>query len=248
MRFIKYLFAVTAILLSTHVFAQESKVSEKLYIIDGCFFNEIPMDHSLIDGLMSIKTANGTKAFGISLKEPLPEESKKYAIPEELVPEADILLDMYNEKKERMIRFSVASEELLKVGDKFPEFTARDINGKTWTDADVAGRVMVLNCWFTGCGPCRAEMPELSEWKNEMPDVMFFSSTYEKPEIARPVLDKTGFNWIPLVNDAQFKEYIGSNGYPMTVVVDKEGTIVQVEYSTSPLQREKLKRTIDELR
>lgn len=248
MRFIKYLFAITAILLSAYVFAQESKVSDKLYIIEGYFFNEIPMEHSLIDGIMSIKTANGTKAFGISLKEPLPEESKKYAIPEELVPEADILLEMYNEKKERMIRFSVASEELLKIGDKFPKFTARDINGRTWTDADVAGKVMVLNCWFTGCGPCRAEMPELSEWKNEMPDVMFFSSTYEKPETARPVLDKTGFNWIPLVNDAQFKEYIGPNGYPMTVVVDKEGTIVQVEYGTSPLQREKLKRTINELR
>lgn len=81
-----------------------------------------------------------------------------------------------------------------------------------------------------------------------MPDVMFFSSTYERPETARPVLEKQQFNWIPLVNDTIFKNYIGSNGYPMTVVVDKDGIIRQVEFGTTPLQREKLKQTIQSLR
>ena len=107
---------------------------------------------------------------------------------------------------------------------------------------------MVLYLWFTGCGPCRAEMPELSEWKNEMPEVMFFSSTYESPEIARQVLDKGTFNRIALVNDTQFKKFIGSNGYPLTIVVDKNGTIAKVEYGTSPEQREELKKTILSLR
>lgn len=64
---------------------------------------------------------------------------------------------------------------------------------------------MVLNLWFTGCAPCRAEMPILSTWKDEMPDVMFFSSTYEDAEKAKPVLEQQKFNWIPLINDKQFK-------------------------------------------
>lgn len=228
--------------------AQDAVKPSKIYILDGYFFNEIPVDHSLLSGVMTIKTANGTSAYGLSIKEPLPDDAKKYAVPDSQIPEADILLEMYNEKKNKMICFSVSKESILNVGDRFPEFHATDIDGRSWSSTDVKGKVMVLNCWFTGCGPCRAEMPELSEWKNEMPDVMFFSSTYEKPETARPVLEMTGFNWIALVNDTQFKEYIGSNGYPLTVVIDKNGNIACVEYGTSPVQREKIKQTIQSLR
>ena len=61
-------------------------------------------------------------------------------------------------------------------------------------------------------------------------------------------IGKTAVYWIPLVNDTIFKNYIGSNGYPMTVVVDKDGIIRQVEFGTTPLQREKLKQTIQSLR
>lgn len=77
---------------------------------------------------------------------------------------------------------------------------------------------------------------------------MFFSATFEKPEMARPVLEKMGFNWIALVNDSQFTKFLGSHGYPLTVVIDKNGNIAQVEYGTSPAKRNKLKQTIQSLR
>lgn len=37
---------------------------------------------------------------------------------------------------------------------------------------------------------------------------MFFSVTYEKSETARPVLECTGFNRIPLVNETMIKETV----------------------------------------
>ena len=89
---------------------------------------------------------------------------------------------------------------------------------------------MVLNQWFTGCRPYRQEMPELSEWKDEMPDVMFFSFTYETPEVAKQVLDKVRFNWIPIVNDTQFCEWVGNMGYPHTIIIDKEEKIAMIEF------------------
>ena len=91
-------------------------------------------------------------------------------------------------------------------------------------------------------------MPELSEWKDEMPDVMFFSSTYETPEVARQVLDKVRFNWIPIVNDTQFCEWVGDRGYPMTIIINKEGKIAMIEFGTSPEKREAIKQTIKSLR
>lgn len=242
---------ITAILLlisAIGLSAQETVKPEKIFIIDGYFFNECPVDLNILKGMMSIETADGVKATGILIKEPINDKIKRKAISKELIPEADILLDMYNESTYQMRRGPLSNTYKLKVGDKFPQFLATDMNGKTWTNRDIGGKVMVLNCWFTGCKPCRAEMPELSGWKKDMPDVMFFSSTYEKEETARPVLEKTGFNWIPFINDRQFKDYVGSEGYPLTIVVDKDGNIVQIERGTSPEQREKLRQTIESLR
>ena len=50
-------------------------------------------------------------------------------------------------------------------------------------------------------------MPEHS-MENKKPDVMFFSATYEKSETARPVLECTGFNRIPLVNETMVKDTV----------------------------------------
>ena len=204
---------------------------KQVIIINGYFFNELPA------ALKKSITPQDLKVFVIKT----PEK----------ISEGEELMRRYNEQKDASGGFSftmTSDKPLIKVGDKFPDFSAVDIKGKTWTNADVKGKVMVLNLWFTGCGPCRKEMPELSTWKDEMPDVMFFSSTYESPEVARQVLDNVRFNWIPLVNDTQFKAFIGNNGYPLTIVVDKSGKIAAFEYGTSPEQRESLKNQISELR
>ena len=244
-KLILILFAFIGIMTAS---AQETSNKKSIYVIDEYFFDKIPVDISKISNFISLKTPNGTKAFGLVLKEPLAEEAKSSAVSKDKIPEADILLYIYNEMKSKTLRASLSKEEILKIGEKFPKFKAIDIEGRTWSNADVEGKVMVLNCWYTGCGPCRAEMPELSQWKNEMPDVMFFSATFEKPEMARPVLEKMGFNWIALVNDSQFTKFLGSHGYPLTVVIDKNGNIAQVEYGTSPAKRNKLKQTIQSLR
>ena len=236
---ILFLFAVFC------VNAQTSK-PQKLIVIDGHFFNEMPVSKQSIAKMHMLQTPNGTMALGLELSIELSEEALKHALPLEQVPEADILLQRYNEAKSASSSLNVviAKKSMLKVGDKFPDFTATDINGKQWTQKDIKGKVMVLNLWFSGCGPCRSEMSELSTWKNEMPDVMFFSATYESAEIARPIIEKQGFNWIHLIDNTQFKEFVGNNGYPMTIIVDKAGVVSMIEFGTSPTQRTKLKEEI----
>ncbi len=249
MKVMKYIISILCLILSFGINnAQEQP--QKMIIIEGYFFNNMPVAKTDISKMHILKTPNGSMALGIELSNPLPAEAIQYAVPIDEVTEGEVLLERYNEAVSRAsgISVSVRKDSIIKEGDKFPEFTATDINGKTWTNADINGKVMVLNLWFTGCGPCRAEMPELSKWKNEMPDVMFFSATYENAERAKPVLDSQGFNWIALINDTQFAKFIGSNGYPMTIVVDKSGVIKKVEYGTSPIQLTELKKFIQSLR
>lgn len=234
-----------------------ARATDKIIILNGYFFNELP---AAVNNqgfpkdlkIYSIETPEETRALGLySPSLLLSEEVLKLAIPKENIKEGSELLRRYNDLIENSGSSKLSLESstpLLKVGKKFPEFSATDISGKRWTNADIDGKIMVLNLWFTGCGPCRKEMPELSTWKDEMPDVMFFSSTYESPEVARQVLDKINFNWIPLVNDQQFKKFIGNNGYPLTIIVDKTGVIAAFEYGTSSRQRESLKNTLYELR
>ena len=40
-------------------------------------------------------------------------------------------------------------------------------SGATITDQDLVGQVVVLNFWYAGCAPCRAEAPDLQKLKNE---------------------------------------------------------------------------------
>ena len=244
-------FAACALSLSAaSAVAQPASQPRKIIVIDGRFFSEMPVAAHLVTKLHLLSTPSGASAVGFELSEPLPDAALQYAIPAEQIPEGESLLEQYGEAKSqgKGTSLSFARETLLEAGSRVPDFSATDLDGRTWTSADVRGRVMVLNLWFTGCGPCRAEMPELSRWKEEMPDVMFFSSTYESAGRARPVLEKQGFNWIPLVGDTQFRKFVGSNGYPVTIVVDKQGIVSRVEYGTSPVQRDALKAAIQALR
>lgn len=230
--------------------SKERSNSDRIVIIGESFFREIPVSMQYISRMHMLKTPAGTSAVGLELSMGLPERALEFSVPCDSIPEGTLLLKLFKEDvaKGGGIAMRVAREEILKVGEAFPEFSATDIDGKVWTNADIKGKVAVFNLWFTGCGPCRAEMPELSSWKDAMPDVMFFSATYEDAEKARPVIESRNFNWIPLVNDKTFKAFVGRNGYPMTIVIDKNGMASKVEYGTSPMQRAELKERIEALR
>ena len=53
-------------------------------------------------------------------------------------------------------------------GMSAPEFKAVDVNGKEYSSADFKGKVQVLDFWFTGCVPCRAEMPYMEKLADEL--------------------------------------------------------------------------------
>ena len=113
----------------------------------------------------------------------------------------------------------------------------------TWTNDSVRGRVMVINLWYSGCGPCRAEMPILSEWKEQLPGV---SATYHDAETAKRITDKHHFTWTHLVEAKDMMAWIGYEGFPLTIVVDKKGIVRHAVHGTNETKREELLAKIKE--
>src|SRR5665647_817950 len=45
----------------------------------------------------------------------------------------------------------------------FPNFKARDMNGKYFSDSLLIGKITLINFWFENCRPCIAEFKRLNE-------------------------------------------------------------------------------------
>ena len=68
-------------------------------------------------------------------------------------------------------------------------FSLSDLEGRTWTPADLLGKMALVNVWATWCAPCRDELPfvqKLHERLAARDDVIVLSiSIDEKPQLAR---------------------------------------------------------------
>ena len=246
-------FAILLVLFPLAVSAQEERIDTVIpkFLSNGYFFREMP---KLPDGeksMMRLKDKEGNSVVVINVNATLPKSVIRKAIPREQVHNADQFLkgiNMMNTMRE-LTQAGVKADGTWyspKEGEPFPQFSAQDIDGRTWTNDSVKGRVMVINLWYSGCGPCRAEMPILSKWKEQLPNVMFFSATYHDAETAKRITDKHHFTWTHLVEAKDMMAWIGTDGFPLTIVVDKKGIVRHAVHGTNETKREELLSKIKE--
>ncbi|MET0959313.1 MAG: redoxin domain-containing protein [Psychrobacillus psychrotolerans] len=60
------------------------------------------------------------------------------------------------------------ANEGLGQGNAAPNFTLTTLAGEEVTLADYKGKKIVLNLWATWCGPCKAEMPHMQNYYEDM--------------------------------------------------------------------------------
>lgn len=58
----------------------------------------------------------------------------------------------------------------LKVGEEAPDFELKTLDGKTAKLSDYQGKKVILNFWATWCPPCKAEMPDIQKYHQEVGD------------------------------------------------------------------------------
>lgn len=121
-------------------------------------------------------------------------------------------------------------------GNAMPAFTGVDVNGKSHSSADYAGKVWVLDFWFSGCIPCKAEMPYMEKLAEELKgeDIRFFALSLDSGNQLMKawtdlVKEKKGEEVqlnIPQGFKSELAQHFGIRSVPRIIVVDKEGKIV----------------------
>ncbi|MDO4694121.1 MAG: TlpA disulfide reductase family protein [Eikenella sp.] len=96
-------------------------------------------------------------------------------------------------------------------GRPAPDFALQDLNGRTVTQAQLKGKVSLVNFWFPSCPGCVSEMPKLirmaHDYQSRSPDFQIIGISMQVKSDPLPVV----------------KQYVHTHQVPFAVLHDAEG-------------------------
>ena len=197
-------------------------------IVDGLFFDKSMPTKSLIPEGSSgavLKDPEGKMVMAIYLPEGyiLEDSIINKAIPADRVAYAEKLLRDYEGRRpQTMVGHTGIG---VTTGEPFIDFEYFDTDNNVWNNEKLKDTIYVINLWQTECGPCRREMPTLSKWKERFPYVVFLSASRHNTEEILPIVNQHNFTWTHLQEATDLVALVGQQGFPLTIVVDKNGIV-----------------------
>ena len=113
-------------------------------------------------------------------------------------------------------------------GKSAPPMAFTTLSGKSYDNASLTGKIIVVNFWFTTCVPCREEMPALnrlvSEYRNK--DVLFLGFATDPANRLTPAyFAQTKFDFTIISDAMPIATSFAVRSYPTTFIVDGQGII-----------------------
>jgi peroxiredoxin len=102
-----------------------------------------------------------------------------------------------------------------------------DIYGKTLSLTALKGKTVVLNFWFTACGSCILEIPELNKLQQEYAgkSVVFLALGLDDATRIRTFLNTHDFKYTLLTDAKTVHADYSVTICPISMVIDKAGII-----------------------
>lgn len=120
--------------------------------------------------------------------------------------------------------------EIVKVGDSLPQIELLQLDGEPVTLEAETNGAMLINLWASWCKPCINELPLLNDAQAFAPDVSFVAvNMQEELERITPMIERYDLT-MQVLRDEQlaWKQALGVQGYPATVLVDANGIIQHI--------------------
>lgn len=154
---------------------------------------------------------------------------------------SDIALPLFNGLTEPL-RLSYTGQGLYKIlnattitalGSKAPDFTQKDVNGKSVSLSDFKGKYVLVEFWASWCSPCRAESPNLlkqyAAYKDKGFEILGVSVDHDKAKWIEAI-KKDGLTW-PQVSDlkgweSDARKVYGISGVPANFLIAPDGKII----------------------
>ena len=130
------------------------------------------------------------------------------------------------------------------VGRPAQHFALKDLKGRTVRLSEFRDKVVLLNFWFSTCGPCRMETPDLvtlyQVYKERGLEVIGINMDellipYEQGRQLQRFLDTFKMPYPILIADARiYQDYGAAPIQPISFLIDRGGTVRQVFWGAFP--------------
>ena len=127
-----------------------------------------------------------------------------------------------------MVTFDMCNQTSSLTGEA-PPFTRTTLDGDVFDLQQNIGTPVILNFWATWCGPCRREIPALSKFHAEHPEIPLIGISLDTDLSESSLRSKSrqlGITY-PVIYDQsnQLGRAYNVSSLPTTVIIDAEGQV-----------------------
>ena len=122
-------------------------------------------------------------------------------------------------------------DNVVKAGDRAPDFSIKAENGKTISARDFGGKLLILNFWATWCEPCVQEVPSLDLLQRQLASkglVVLGVSEDKDPQAYQEFLNRFHVSYMTARDpSASIKPKYGTIQIPESYLIDSSGKVVE---------------------